>query len=31
MRKLTNREAAAKRAGAWCVFYFKGIGILCKV
>lgn len=31
MRKLTNAEAACKRAGAWCLFYFKGVGILCKM
>lgn len=31
MRKLTNVEAASKRAGAWCLFYFKGIGFICKV
>ena len=31
MRKLSDMESATKRAGAWCLFYFKGIGILCKV
>lgn len=31
MKKISESRAAALRAGAFCLFYLKGVGIICWV